>query len=125
MLVDVPSVIGTIRPVVLLPVAALTNLTPDQIEALLAHELAHIRRRDYAMNLAQTVAEALLFFHPAVWWMSARIREEREHCCDDVAVERVCRAGRLRVRACRDRVVADGASSRCRSEQPTVRCWPA
>ena len=88
-LVDVPSVIGTIRPVVLLPVAALTNLTPGQIEALLVHELAHIRRRDYAINIAQTVAEALLFFHPAVWWMSARIREEREHCCDDIAVE-VC-----------------------------------
>ena len=88
-LVDVPSVIGTIRPVVLLPVAALINLTPGQIEALLVHELAHIRRRDYAINIAQTVAEALLFFHPAVWWMSARIREEREHCCDDIAVE-VC-----------------------------------
>ena len=86
MLVDVPSVIGTIRPVILLPVAALTSLTPDQIEALLAHELAHIRRRDYAVNLAQTLAEALLFFHPAVWWMSARIREEREHCCDEIAV---------------------------------------
>ena len=89
MLVDVPSVIGTIRPVILLPVAALTSLTTDQIEALLAHELAHIRRRDYAVNIAQTLAEALLFFHPAVWWMSARIREEREHCCDDIAVE-VC-----------------------------------
>ena len=89
MLVDVPSVIGTIRPVILLPVAALTSLTPDQIEALLAHELAHIRRRDYAVNIAQTLAEALLFFHPAVWWMSARIREEREHCCDDIAVD-VC-----------------------------------
>ena len=89
MLVDVPSVIGTIRPVILLPVAALTSLTPDQIEALLAHELAHIRRSDYAVNIAQTLAEALLFFHPAVWWMSARIREEREHCCDDIAVD-VC-----------------------------------
>jgi beta-lactamase regulating signal transducer with metallopeptidase domain len=88
-LVDVPSVIGTVRPIVLLPIAALTSLTPDQIEALLAHELAHIRRRDYAVNIAQTVAEALLFFHPAVWWMSARIREAREHCCDDIAVD-VC-----------------------------------
>jgi beta-lactamase regulating signal transducer with metallopeptidase domain len=86
-LVDVPSVIGIVRPVVLLPVAALTSLTPGQIEALVAHELAHIRRRDYVVNIVQTVAEALLFFHPAVWWISARIREEREHCCDDVAVE--------------------------------------
>ncbi len=85
-LVDAPGVIGSIRPVILLPVAVLTNLTPGQVEALLAHELAHIRRRDYAVNLLQTVAETLLFFHPAVWWVSSRIREEREHCCDDVAV---------------------------------------
>jgi beta-lactamase regulating signal transducer with metallopeptidase domain len=88
-LVDAPGVIGWIRPVVLLPVAVLTNLAPAQIEAILAHELAHIRRRDYAVNLLQTVAETLLFYHPAVWWVSASIRTEREHCCDDVAVE-VC-----------------------------------
>ena len=88
-LVDAPSVIGWIRPVILLPVAVLTNLAPVQIEAILAHELAHIRRRDYAVNLLQTVAETLLFYHPGVWWVSARVREEREHCCDDVAVE-VC-----------------------------------
>jgi beta-lactamase regulating signal transducer with metallopeptidase domain len=86
-LVAVPSVIGIVRPVVLLPVAGLANLTPGQVEALIAHELAHIQRRDYAVNVAQTIAEALLFFHPAVWWMSARIREERENCCDDVALE--------------------------------------
>jgi len=86
-LVDAPSVIGWIRPVVLLPVSAVTNLAPVQIEAILAHELAHIRRRDYAVNLLQTAAETLLFYHPAVWWVSARVREEREHCCDDVAVE--------------------------------------
>ncbi len=88
-LVDAPGVIGWIRPVILLPVAVLTNLAPGQIEAILAHELAHIRRRDYAVNLLQTVAETVLFYHPAVWWVSARVREEREHCCDDVAVE-VC-----------------------------------
>ena len=86
-LVDAPGVIGWIRPVILLPVAVLANLTPGQIEAILAHELAHIRRRDYAVNLLQTVAETLLFYHPAVWWVSARVREEREHCCDDAAVE--------------------------------------
>ena len=86
-LVDAPSVIGTMRPIIFLPVTALTGLAPHQIEALIAHELAHIRRRDYAVNIAQTVAEALLFFHPAVWWVSARIRQEREHCCDDVAIE--------------------------------------
>ncbi len=88
-LVDTPSVIGFLRPVILLPVAILSNLSTGQVEALLAHELAHIRRRDYAVNMVQTAAETLLFFHPAVWWVSSRIREEREHCCDDVAVE-VC-----------------------------------
>lgn len=87
--VAAPGVIGSIRPLILLPVAVLTNLAPAQIEMILAHELAHIRRRDYAVNLFQTVAEAILFYHPCVWWVSARIREEREHCCDDVAVE-VC-----------------------------------
>jgi len=88
-LVDAPGVIGWIRPVIFLPLSAVTNLAPVQIEAILAHELAHIRRRDYAVNLLQTVAEILLFYHPGVWWVSARVREEREHCCDDVAVE-VC-----------------------------------
>lgn len=88
-LVDAPTVIGWMRPVMLLPVAALTNLTPGQVEALVAHELAHIRRRDYLVNLCQAIAEAVLFFHPAVWWVSGRIREAREQCCDDVAVE-VC-----------------------------------
>jgi uncharacterized protein (TIGR03435 family) len=85
--VDTPTALGWLRPVVLLPLAALTNLTPTQIEAILAHELAHVRRHDYLVNLLQTVAETLLFYHPAVWWVSARIRAEREHCCDDVAVE--------------------------------------
>jgi beta-lactamase regulating signal transducer with metallopeptidase domain len=85
-LVDVPAVLGWMRPIVLLPVAVLAAIPPDQIEALIAHELAHIRRRDYAVNLLQTIAEALLFFHPGVWWVSARIRQEREHCCDDAAV---------------------------------------
>jgi beta-lactamase regulating signal transducer with metallopeptidase domain len=88
-IVDAPTVIGWMRPVLLLPVVVLTNLTPGQIEALLVHELAHIRRRDYAVNVCQTLAEALLFFHPAVWWVSARIRDAREQCCDDVVVD-VC-----------------------------------
>ena len=90
-LVDTPSVIGFMRPLVLLPIAVLSSLSPGQVEAVLAHELAHIRRRDYAVNLLQTVAETLLFFHPAIWWVSSRIREAREYCCDDVAVE-VCGA---------------------------------
>ena len=86
-MVDTPAVIGWMRPVVLLPVAALANLTPSQIEAILAHELAHIRRHDFIVNLAQTMAETLLFYHPGVWWLSRRIRSEREHCCDDIAVQ--------------------------------------
>ena len=85
-LVRTPAALGWLRPTILLPVAAFSGLSPMQVEALLAHELAHIRRRDYAINLLQTLAESLLFFHPAVWWISARIREEREHCCDDAAV---------------------------------------
>ncbi|MGH9755422.1 MAG: HEAT repeat domain-containing protein [Blastocatellia bacterium] len=85
-LVKVPMVIGWLRPVILLPVGALTGLTPRQLEAIIAHELAHIRRHDYLINLLQAVVETLLFYHPAVWWVSRRIRQEREHCCDDLAV---------------------------------------
>ncbi len=81
-----PSVVGWIRPVVLLPAATLLGLTPEQLEAILAHELAHIRRHDYLVNLLQVLVETLLFYHPAVWWISARIRHERELCCDDLAV---------------------------------------
>jgi beta-lactamase regulating signal transducer with metallopeptidase domain len=84
--VDVPTVIGWIKPTVLLPLSALSGLTPLQIEAILAHELAHVRRHDYLVNLLQTLLETLLFYHPAVWWLSGRIRAEREHCCDDLAV---------------------------------------
>ena len=84
--VDVPTVIGWLGPVVFLPVAAFSNLTPSQVEAILAHELAHVRRHDFVVNVLQTLVETLLFYHPGVWWVSRRIREEREHCCDDVAV---------------------------------------
>src|SRR5256884_633639 len=81
-----PAVLGWVGPVILLPASALTGLTPLQLEALLAHELAHVRRYDYLVNLIQSVIETLLFYHPAVWWISARVRDEREHCCDDLAV---------------------------------------
>src|ERR1700674_977646 len=83
---DVPSVLGCFRPVVLLPVRALTGLTEEQIEAVIAHELAHIRRLDCFVNLFQIAAETLLVYHPAVWWVSQRIRAERENCCDDQAI---------------------------------------
>ena len=84
--VATPTVVGWLHPIVMLPIAALSGLTPRQVEAILAHELAHIRRHDFIVNLLQTLAETALFYHPAVWWISARIRAEREHCCDDVAV---------------------------------------
>lgn len=86
-LVEVPTVIGWLRPVILVPASALTGLSPAQLEALLAHELGHIKRYDYLVNLLQTAVETLLFYHPAVWWLSSQIRQEREHCCDDLAVE--------------------------------------
>ena len=85
-MVDVPTVIGFLKPVVLLPATALAGLSSSQIEAILAHELAHIRRHDYLVNLLQTLVETVLFYHPAVWWLSRRIRIERENCCDDLAV---------------------------------------
>jgi uncharacterized protein (TIGR03435 family) len=85
-LVQAPAVVGWLRPVVLVPIGALAGLPSEQVEALLIHELAHIRRHDYLVNILQSVAEALLFYHPAVWWVSGHIRTERELCCDDVAV---------------------------------------
>ncbi len=88
-----PLVIGWLRPVILLPASALSGLTPDQLEAILAHELAHVRRCDYLINAFQNVVETLMFYHPAVWWISSCIREEREQCCDDLVVS-----------ACGDRV---------------------
>jgi beta-lactamase regulating signal transducer with metallopeptidase domain len=81
-----PGVVGWLRPVVLVPAATIAGLTPEQLEAVLAHELAHIRRYDYLVNAAQVLVETLLFYHPAVWWTSAQIRRERELCCDDLAV---------------------------------------
>jgi beta-lactamase regulating signal transducer with metallopeptidase domain/protein involved in polysaccharide export with SLBB domain len=85
--VSVPSVIGWLRPTIVIPCSALTGLSPIHLDALLAHELAHIRRRDYLVNLIQLAIETLLFYHPAVWWISRQIRQEREHCCDDIAVQ--------------------------------------
>jgi len=81
--VQVPLVAGWLRPALLVPASLLTGLTPFQLELILVHELAHIRRHDYLVNVCQALAETLLFYHPAVWWISGRIREEREHCCDD------------------------------------------
>ncbi len=85
-LVAVPTVVGWLQPLVLLPASTLSGIPVGQLRALLAHELAHIRRWDYPINVLQTVVETLLFYHPAVWWLSARIRSEREICCDALAI---------------------------------------
>jgi beta-lactamase regulating signal transducer with metallopeptidase domain len=85
-LVNGPIVIGWLKPLILLPVTSLTGLTTEQLEAVLAHELAHIRRFDFLVNLLQTIVETVFFYHPAVWWVSRRMRIHREDCCDDQAV---------------------------------------
>ncbi|MGY3088906.1 bla regulator protein BlaR1 [Hymenobacter sp. UYAg731] len=84
-LVRVPLVVGHLRPVILLPLGTVAGLSPACLEAILAHELAHVLRRDYLVNLLQTVAEVLFFYHPAVWFMANCVRTERENCCDDTA----------------------------------------
>jgi beta-lactamase regulating signal transducer with metallopeptidase domain/HEAT repeat protein len=88
-MIEVPTLIGWLRPVILLPASTLTGLTPEQLETIIAHELAHVRRHDYLVNLLQNAVETLLFYHPAVWWVSNSVRVERENCCDDVALN-VC-----------------------------------
>jgi GWxTD domain-containing protein len=85
-LAEAPTVIGHFRPLILMPIGMLAGLSPTQIESILLHELAHIQRHDYLINTVQRCVEGLLFYHPAVWWISAVIRAEREHCCDDIVV---------------------------------------
>jgi len=119
-LVQVPTAIGWLHPVILLPASTLTGLTPSQIESILAHELAHIRRHDYLVNFLQSLVETLLFYHPAVWWVSRRMREERELCCDDLAVriagdaliyaDALCRLEQMRGHAESLAVAASGGS---------------
>lgn len=82
-----PMVLGYFKPLILVPAGLLAQVAPADLEAILAHELAHIRRRDYVVNLLQHLAETIFFFNPAVWWVSAQLRSEREHCCDDAAIE--------------------------------------
>ncbi len=85
-LIQAPMVIGHLRPVIMVPVSMLTGLAPNQVEAILAHELAHVKRHDFLINLMISWIEIVFFFHPAYWWLSAIIKDEREHCCDDIAV---------------------------------------
>lgn len=123
-LVSVPTAVGWLRPAILLPASAFTGLTPQQLEAVLAHELAHVRRHDYLVNVLQTGVETLLFYHPAVWWVSRQIRAEREHVCDDMAVRltgdamtyarALTRIERLRTTTPRLAMAADGGSLRSR-----------
>jgi uncharacterized protein (TIGR03435 family) len=81
-----PAALGWLRPIVLVPAGALAGLPAAQMEALLLHELAHIRRHDYLLHMLQSAVEAVFFYHPAVWWISSHMRAERELCCDDIAV---------------------------------------
>jgi hypothetical protein len=85
-LVEVPTVIGWLRPAAIVPFGCLAGLSKTQIEALLAHELAHIKRHDYLVNALQMLTETMFFYHPLVWWVSKQIRREREYCCDDLAL---------------------------------------
>jgi beta-lactamase regulating signal transducer with metallopeptidase domain len=95
---DSPVVVGWLRPAVLLPVSLISGFTSEQLQAILAHELAHIRRHDFVVNFLQRCVESILFYHPAVWWLSKRIRAEREHCCDDIAI-RLCGSRKIYAQA--------------------------
>lgn len=85
--VKVPMVVGHLKPFILFPVGAMNQLTPQELEAILAHELAHIQRFDYLQNMIQSVIEIVFYYHPAIWWISAVIRSERENTCDDIAIQ--------------------------------------
>jgi beta-lactamase regulating signal transducer with metallopeptidase domain len=85
-IIKIPVVIGHVKPVIFLPVGVLNNLSVEEVEAVLLHELAHIKRNDYLVNLGQLLAEAIFFFNPAILWISSLLREERENCCDDIAI---------------------------------------
>ncbi|MDB6037710.1 MAG: peptidase BlaR1 [Verrucomicrobiales bacterium] len=85
---DVPAVIGHFKPIILLPAAIVTQLSPAQVEALILHELMHISRNDYLVSILQLACETLLFFHPVAWWLSRSLREEREYCCDEAVAAR-------------------------------------
>jgi beta-lactamase regulating signal transducer with metallopeptidase domain len=85
-LVHAPMTLGYLKPIILLPIGMINRLSVAEVEAILAHELAHILRQDWLFNLLQAFMEAVFYYHPAVWWISGIIRKEREHCCDDTAI---------------------------------------
>ncbi len=88
-IIKVPMVLGHFKPLILVPLGLINGLSMEEVDAILSHEMAHIKRRDYLVNILQSVAEILFFFNPAVLWISNMIRIEREHCCDDLAVSTV------------------------------------
>ena len=83
---SVPGAWGLFRPALMVPISLVTGLPPTEVEAILLHELAHIRRHDFAINVLQGIVETVLFYHPATWWISSLVRREREYCCDDLVV---------------------------------------
>jgi beta-lactamase regulating signal transducer with metallopeptidase domain len=85
--VAAPIVAGFIKPIILIPVGLVNQLNDREVEAILTHEIAHIRRNDYLFNLIQSVIETILYFNPAIWWISSAVRNTREHCCDDMAIQ--------------------------------------
>jgi hypothetical protein len=85
-MVRTPVVVGFLKPMILFPMGVINRLAPEEVEAILAHELAHVLRHDYIFNIFQSIVEALFYYHPAVWWLSGQIRNERESACDDIAI---------------------------------------
>jgi beta-lactamase regulating signal transducer with metallopeptidase domain len=85
-LINSPLVVGIFKPVILLPLSTFSGVPVREMECIIAHEIAHIKRHDYLVNLLQKMVEILFFYHPAVWWMSSVIKSERENCCDDIAI---------------------------------------
>jgi len=128
-----PAVYGVLKPVILIPSAAVAGLSPQQLEAILAHELAHVLRHDYLLHLLQTFAETLLFHHPAAWWIGRQIRQERECCCDQLAAQatgdRIALAQALLAieehRAALPAIAATGGNLRMRIERLTGVHRPA
>ncbi|MEO0733472.1 MAG: M56 family metallopeptidase, partial [Bacteroidota bacterium] len=86
-LLDGPALVGHLKPVLLFPLSVVNQLTPDEAEAVILHELAHLQRKDHWWNLLQCLIEVIFYYHPVIWWIGARIREEREHCCDDLVLQ--------------------------------------
>lgn len=85
-LIDGPALVGHFKPLLLFPLAVVNQLSPEEAEAVILHELAHLQRQDHWWNLLQCIIEVVFYYHPVVWWIGARIREEREHCCDDIVL---------------------------------------